>query len=360
LTLSIALAAGGTGGHLLPALAVADAIRAKAPQTKIVLIGSRRHLDAALAEKIGLEVITTDVISFGKPTQIPSVAIRLVKAVREAKTQLRERGISAVLGFGGYPSLPGVLAATRIGARALVHEANALPKLGLANSIATRMGATPFGGWPTTGSRLKRDIETIGVPLRAGIADLDVSASRLRALETLGIAAGEPVVLVMGGSLGARRLNDATIDAIRTAGNRFRFIISTGADDHERVATALKDAPGVAVHPFIDDMATAYAAADVVVARAGAVTVAELATLGLPAVLVPLPIARADEQTLNAQQLVARAQAQIVADARLDGASLLQALDDRLAAGRVERDRSHIGAAERLADALLGGDGHAR
>lgn len=354
MTISIALAAGGTGGHLLPALAVADAVRAKVPDARMVLIGSHRHLDAALAEKVGMEVVATDVISFGSLAQIPKVALRLRRAVREAKSELSQREVSAVLGFGGYPSLPAVLAAGRIGAQALVHEANALPKLGLANGIAARMGARVFGGWPTTGSRIGSKPKIVGVPLRADISELDLVTVRRTAHEALGLEpSGKPVILIVGGSLGARRINDAAIEAIQRASDRFRFILSTGVDDHQRVADALGEA--ARVYPFIDDMATAYAACDVVVARAGAVTVAEIATLGLPAVLVPLPVARADEQTLNAEQLVARGQATIIEDRRLDGQSLIGAAEQRLAAGPVEPDRTHSSAAATLADALLQG-----
>lgn len=351
MSVSIALAAGGTGGHLLPALAVASAIRERRPDARLLVIGSQRQLDSALLREAGLDVASTDVAPFAHARQVPSVLRALWRATDQAATLLREHEVRTVLGFGGYASLPAVLAARRAGATAMVHEANALPKLGLANRIGAWRGARVFTGFPAGAKPGSHEL--VGVPLRPEIAELEPIRERAAARSRSGLPPHLRTVLIMGGSLGARRINDAAIAWAKARDPSTSVLLSTGENDHARVRDALADADDVVVQPFIQDMASAYAAAEVVVSRAGGLTVAELESLGIPAILVPLPIARADEQTANARILVQRNQGRLIRDADLDAQRLSMAVAEMLAKPMAAREPRHATAAGRLAEASI-------
>lgn len=356
MSVSVAIAAGGTGGHLVPALAVIEALRAQQPDVEITLIGSRRHLDESLASRVGVRVAATDAISFSSRRELPCVALRLAGATRQVRRLLTQVRATAVLGFGGYPSLPTVLAARTLRRPVLVHEANALPRLGLANRFAARCGGHVYAGFEPAGRDLRRRPRLIGVPIRRAIATLDRAARRADARAQLRMPSDAFVVLVIGGSLGAGRLNE-TIVALGARGlpDGWAILGSTGAEQYPQVSARVTD-PNIRLEPFLDDMASAYAAADVVVARAGASTVAELDHLGLPSVLVPLPIARLGEQDANAKVLASTGLARVVSDADLDADRFVSEVRAIASAPRGERSASgelHASAAASLATVLL-------
>jgi len=353
-SVSIALAAGGTGGHLFPALAVADAVRRLQPDARLTFIGSSRALDRRLLDARGVDVAATEVVSFAGAADIPKTAFRLAKAVKAADAVLEGRTIDAVLGFGGYPSLPPLLAAAKRRKPRLVHEANALPRLGLANRIAARTGAEVWGGFATTGSEIRGGARHCGVPIREDIAGADRPGLRAEARRRFGRSPDGIVVLVVGGSLGARRVNEAIAalaDAPAAAG--IEFIWSTGADHYPGLAERFDKRRTMHLAPFIDDMALAYAAADLVVSRAGASTVAELEALGVRAVLVPLAIARFGEQDANARALVARGGAAILPEPELDADRLARVIADLLREQEPPPAPHHGRAAHELAARIL-------
>jgi UDP-N-acetylglucosamine--N-acetylmuramyl-(pentapeptide) pyrophosphoryl-undecaprenol N-acetylglucosamine transferase len=262
------------------------------------------------------------------------VPTRLRGAVDAAAAVIDRRRVDVVVGFGGYVALPAYLAARRRRVPVVVHEANARP--GLANRVAARFAAAVAVATPD--ARLPRAVH-VGMPLRRAVATLDRDAERAGARAEWGLGTDAPVLLVFGGSQGARRLNQAAVAAASAiVGAGVQVLHATGVANHAEVTDALKergvDASYVAV-PYIDAMERAYAAADLAVCRAGAMTVAELTAVGLPAVYVPLPIGNG-EQRLNADPVVRVGGGLLVDDAALDGDRLCELVPPLL------RDRERL------------------
>jgi UDP-N-acetylglucosamine--N-acetylmuramyl-(pentapeptide) pyrophosphoryl-undecaprenol N-acetylglucosamine transferase len=343
----VLLAGGGTAGHIEPALATADALRRLADELGIVdvdlaLLGTARGLEGSIVPARGypLELIEPVPLPRRLSGDLLRVPARLRHAVRETESVIDRRGSRVVVGFGGYVALPAYLAARRRRLPLVVHEANA--RAGLANRVGARFATTVA---VASASASLRGAQHIGMPLRRAISTLDRPAVRPDGLARWGLRADAPVLLVTGGSQGARRINNAVVAAapdLVAAGVQVLHV--TGSANHDDVSAAL-EAAGVrssyVAVPYVDQMQLAYAAADLVVCRAGAMTVAEITAVGLPAVFVPLPIGNG-EQRLNAQPVVAAGGGLLVDDERLDGA-MLQSLVQPLLA---DHDRlAHMGAA---------------
>jgi UDP-N-acetylglucosamine--N-acetylmuramyl-(pentapeptide) pyrophosphoryl-undecaprenol N-acetylglucosamine transferase len=350
---SVLLAGGGSAGHVSPLLALADALRRRDPDMVVTALGTEEGLESRLVPARGYELRTVPKVPLPRK---PSAALlrlpgNLRAAVDAATRAIDETGAEVVVGFGGYVSTPAYLAARRRGIPIVVHEQNARP--GLANRLGARFTTHVATTFSTT--RL-RGATVLGMPLRREIATLDRPAVRPEAVEHFGLDASRPTLLVTGGSLGAQRLNttfEARVDELRSSGVQVLHI--TGIGKEFEPASEVVGPPYV-VLAFADRMDLAYAAADLVVARAGANTVCELTAVGLPAVYVPLPIGNG-EQRFNAADVVAAGGGTLVDDADLTpewvDRELLPLLADRerldamaaAAAGVGER-----GADEALAD----------
>ena len=252
-----------------------------------------------------------------------------------ARRILRGEAASIVVGMGGYPSLPVVAAARLSRVPALIHEANAIP--GLANEAAARITRNIAVSFPeTVGLFRGRKPRLVGLPMRDAITQFDRDAVRAEALESFDLAPDLATVLIFGGSLGAARLNDAAIGlaARWSAREDVQMVVVSGTAHDEDVRARIE--PGkltIRVLPFVRRMELAYAAADVAVCRAGASTVHELAVVGLPSVLVPLPIARRKEQHANARMLAGVGAATMVEDADATAERLDPLLTSMLADG---------------------------
>ncbi|WOF21840.1 glycosyltransferase [Microbacterium betulae] len=302
------LAGGGTAGHVNPLLAVADGLRARDAADEILVLGTREGLESRLVPERGYELLVVDKVPF--PRRPDGYALRFPakwrKAVGDVRRDIRERGVDVVLGVGGYAAAPAYVAARREGVPFVVHEANARP--GLANVLGARRAASV--GVAFDGTPLKRG-EVVGMPLRPEIVDLDRAATRPAAAEHFGLDPERPTLLVFGGSLGARRLNDAiggSWQEVLDAG--WQLLHITG----ERSDLADPGVAGYAVRRYIDRMDLAFAVADLIVSRSGASTVSEVSALGIPAVYVPYPVGNG-EQRLNAASAVAAGAAAVVDDA---------------------------------------------
>ncbi|MFM2354124.1 MAG: hypothetical protein RLZZ608_1530 [Actinomycetota bacterium] len=302
------LAGGGTAGHVNPLLALADHWRSVEPTTSVLVVGTAEGLEARLVPDRGYELITIPRVPFPRRPNRAALRFpgRFRDAVRRTRAIIRDHHVDVVVGFGGYASAPAYVAAWREGIPFVAHEANARP--GIANRLAVLLGgraAVTFAGTPLRGARLT------GMPLRPEITSLDRAARRDEGLRTLGLEPGRPMLLVTGGSTGAQRLNVSMTDsAARILGTGWQVLHITGTgrggDD-----PAL---PGYHTVEYCDQMHLAFAAADLVVCRAGSATVSELAALGLPSVLVPYAAGNG-EQRLNARELVAAGGAVLVTDA---------------------------------------------
>jgi len=318
--LSVVLAGGGTAGHVEPALAVAEALRLAGH--RVTLLGTATGLEARLVPARGFPLRTIPRVPLPRrPTpDLLRLPGRLAGAVRAAGDVLAETAADAVVGFGGYVALPAYLAARRARLGIVVHEANPLP--GLANRIGARL--TPYVATSHPGTPLRHG-RLVGIPLRAAVTTLDRVARRPSARVDLGLDPDRRTLLVTGGSQGARRLNEAAVDAAAAlTGAGVQVLHLAGAAHAQAVAARLPGglpAPYV-VLPYADDMPAAYAAADLALCRSGALTCAELAAVGLPAVFVPLPIGNG-EQRRNALPAVQAGGGFLLEDADLDAASLL-------------------------------------
>ncbi|WP_022872317.1 undecaprenyldiphospho-muramoylpentapeptide beta-N-acetylglucosaminyltransferase [Nesterenkonia alba] len=309
---SVVHAGGGTAGHISPMLAIADAVARLEPLAQQTMIGTASGLETRLVPAAGYPLCTIEKVPMPRrPTRdMVTFPGRFRSAVAEAARILRTEEADVVVGVGGYVSTPVYLAAKRLGIPIVVHEANARP--GLANRLGARVAA--FTGVAFENTPLK-GAEHVGMPMSRQISQLDREATRSSARRELGLAEDIPTVVVTGGSSGALNLNRAVASALQD-------LLATGAQILHLTGRdkAVLDDDGVPLttegyhqREYLDGMHLAYAAADLIVARAGAATVSEVAAVGLPAVFVPLPIGNG-EQELNARGLVDAGGALMVKD----------------------------------------------
>ncbi len=349
--LSVVVAGGGSAGHIEPALALADAVRRLRPDARVTALGTERGLDTTLIPARGYDLRLIPPVPLPRRPSPDLLRLpgRVRGAIRRVREVLADVDADVVVGFGGYVALPAYLGA-RGRVPIVVHEANA--RAGLANKVGARFAAKVVAAVPGSGLA---GAEIIGIPLRRAVTTLDRPARRAEGRTAFGLPADGPVLLVFGGSQGARTLNTALAAALPGLLDAGIGVLHA----HGKGGTPAPPVPGYVPLPYIDDMHLAYAAADAVLGRAGAMTVAEVSAVGLPAVYVPLPHGNG-EQALNAGPVVAAGGGVLVPDAELTGervlAELLPILTDpaRLAAmGAAARASGHADADERLAHVVL-------
>lgn len=309
--LSVVLAGGGTAGHVEPALATAA--RLAAAGHRVALLGTTTGVEARLVPARGFDLRVIPRVPFPRrPTlELARLPAAAGAAVRAAGAVLDEVAADVVVGFGGYVAFPAYLAARRRRLGIVVHEANPLP--GLANRVGARLTRFVAVAWEETPLPHAR---TVGIPLRAAVTGLDRVAGRAGARAAFGLPAEGFVTLVFGGSQGASSLNDAVVhNAPALAAGAVTVLLIAGAGNADAVGERL-EGTGVVVRAYCDDMPSAYAAADLAVCRAGAMTCAELAAVGLPAIYVPLPVGNG-EQRRNAEPTVSAGGGLLVEDAEL-------------------------------------------
>ena len=309
----VVLAGGGSAGHIEPALALADALRQADRTIEVTCLGTERGLETRLVPMRGYELALIPAVPLPRSVtpQLLTVPGRLAGAVHKCGVILERTRADVLVGFGGYVATPAYLAAKRHKVPIVVHEANPYP--GIANRLGAHFTTHVFTGHPDT---KMRNAQYLGEPIRRQIAELDRFAVGDKARAHFGLRPDLPVLLVFGGSQGARSLNSAlagALDAIRAAGVQVLHV--TGPRNASQAQSAGGTVPYVAV-PYVDRMDLAYAAADFALCRAGAMTCAELTAVGMPAAYVPLPIGNG-EQRLNALPIVQRGGGLLVEDDEL-------------------------------------------
>lgn len=356
---SVVLAGGGTAGHVEPAMAVADALAALDPRTRITALGTSRGLETRLVPERGyrLELITPVPLPRKLNGDLIRLPLRVIRAVRQTRALLREVNADVVVGFGGYVALPAYLAARGVRRRVpvLIHEANA--RAGLANRVGVRGAARVLAAVPGSGLR---GAEVVGMPVREAITGLDRAALRAAARAEFGFAEDARVLLVFGGSQGAASLNRAVAAAARRlAGSGVAVLHAHGPKNTLDLPAARPGDPPYVAVPYLSRMDLAYAAADVAICRSGAMTVAELSAIGLPAVYVPLPIGNG-EQRLNALPVVEAGGGLLVDDADLTADFVADTvaglLNDAVRVDTMKTAAARVGhpdAAERVAQEAL-------
>ncbi len=318
----IMITGGGTGGHTSPATAILEELRRRDPRLLALWVGHSGGMEERVARNAGVPFRGLPVEGWPR-RKTPRMAWTLVKLAWSgfrAATWLWRFRPQAVIGVGGYVSLPLVWAAQRLGFPTFLHEQN--KRLGMANRLCASRATRIFLSYPDTIGDFPADRATVvGNPVRGGfIGPPDQKEARLK----FGLDPKLPVVLVCGGSQGARTLNRAVLGLVESLGvGGMQFIWMTGKSDHAEMLE--KSAPWraqVQVHPFIEDMPAACAAADLIVSRAGASSTAEIAVLGKPSVLVPFPFATDNHQEHNARAFVDAGAAVLLLDNECDPARL--------------------------------------
>lgn len=327
--MNIVIAAGGTGGHLYPAIAVAREFLRRDPSTRILFVGTTRGIEQKVLahEGLPLRCITAHPFMGKRPIEMVKALITLPVSLWQSLGVLKQQGADLVFGVGGYTSPAMLVAAFLRRIPGVILEPNAYP--GMANKAVAPLVQRIFLAFESTKQFFDRQkTSVVGTPVRQ--AFLASSAPEAARSETGALRH----LLIFGGSQGAKAINSAMIDALpmlATVKPQLAITHQTGEADHARVAAAYAEAGiSATVVPFLYDMPTALRAADLVVARAGAMTIAELTVCGKPAILIPLPTAIYNHQLRNAEVMAKAGGAVLLPQAELTGAGLAHAITDIL------------------------------
>ncbi|HJE52302.1 MAG TPA: undecaprenyldiphospho-muramoylpentapeptide beta-N-acetylglucosaminyltransferase [Tessaracoccus flavescens] len=354
---SIVMAGGGTAGHTSPLIATAKAILERRPDAEIVCIGTAKGLETRVIPEAGLELKLIDPVPLPRTINLDLVKLpyTLTKSVLQARTILKDARADALVGFGGYVSIPAYLAARTMNVPVVVHEANKLA--GIANKVGAKFArytATTFKETQLPGGKL------IGMPMRRSITNPELTEQEARA--SFGLDPDRPTLLVSGGSQGARSINlavEAAMSSILTEGIQILHVLGPKNFTDQHVVVRHSSGAEYRPVPFVEDMAVAYTAATLMLGRAGAGTVMESAVSGLPVIFVPLPYGNG-EQAKNAAELVAADAGVLVSDDQLTPDRLITIIRDIFGTpGRLDamsaacRGVYPTDAADVLADATL-------
>lgn len=328
----VILSGGGTGGHIYPALAVASQCAAEFPGCEFLYIGGQRGLESSLVPKQGIPFEAIDITGFRRKLSLDNVktVMRFLKGVRASKRLLREFKPDVVIGTGGYVCGPVVYAAARLGIPSIIHEQNAVP--GLTNRFLSKYVsavAVSFedseGAFPAA----RRVIYT-GNPRATTV----YAADKAKGLETLGLPASSSVVLVVGGSRGARAINEAMIEMapLLSSSPHLQYVYVTGEGYYASTMEAIRAKTGelpanLRVLPYVHNMPEVLACTSLIVNRAGASFLAEITALGLPAILIPSPNVTNNHQEKNARSLERSGAAKVILEPELSGSSLYAAVE---------------------------------
>jgi len=354
--LKILIACGGTGGHLFPGIAVAEALKARGHEPLLLI--SEKKVDAEASAKYGhLKFETMPAVAKPatfSPAMIPFL-IKLWGSIRHCGEIIRRFQADAVLGMGGFTSLPPVYAGHKLGLKTFIHDSNARP--GRANVLTSRFCTRVFLGLdPAKAFFPNRETTLTGTPVRPEITALP---GREEAAARFGLDPARPTIVVTGGSQGARRLNELSAQAAAFLPAGTQVLHIAGALDHDRVREITAGREGYQVLGFCDQMPSAYAIADLIIARSGASSLTEIAIAGHPSILVPYPYAADDHQTRNAEVFANAGAARLVQESELDpeklaslAASILQDLPGYKRMSQAARSLAIPDAAERVCEAI--------
>ncbi len=313
--LKVIIAGGGTGGHIFPAVAIGHALQRLQPGTELLFVGALGKMEMEKVPQEGFNIIGLDIVGFNRANLLKNIMLpyRLLKSRWKASSILKEFQPHVVIGVGGYASFPMLSAAQAAGVPTLIQEQNSYA--GKSNKILAQKANAVCVAYEGMNKFFPASKLLItGNPVRKAIADMQGNADEAR--KTLGLDINKPVVLVIGGSLGAKSINesiDAGVAKILESGAQLLW--QTGSLYEQRAKELAAKYSDVKTFTFIKNMPQAYLAADVVVSRAGALSIAELCIAAKPVIFVPYPFAAEDHQTSNAKALVDKGAAILVKDA---------------------------------------------
>lgn len=316
--LRIIISGGGTGGHIFPAVSIANAIRAKYPEAKILFVGALGRMEMQRVPAAGYEIVGLPISGFNRKNMLKNVVVlyRIWKSQQMAKKLIRKFNPMAAVGVGGYASGPMLNQCTKMGIPCLIQEQNSYA--GVTNKILSKKVDRICVAYDGMERFFPADkIVKTGNPVRQAL--LDTKLTKAEALKSFGLSEDKKTILIVGGSLGARTVNESVLqnlDMIKESG--VQFIWQTGKYYNASIMAELKQrgtVPSLHVTDFISDMGAAYKAADLVISRAGASSISEFCLIGKPVILVPSPNVAEDHQTKNAMALVNKNAALYVKDA---------------------------------------------
>jgi len=316
--LRVIISGGGTGGHIFPAISIANAIRQERPDAKILFVGAEGRMEMQRVPQAGYEIKGLPIMGFDRKNLLKNfkVLFKIWKSQRMAKKIIKEFKPQVAVGVGGYASGPTLNKAADMGIPCLIQEQNSYA--GVTNKLLAKKAqkiCVAYEGMERFFPAEK--IMLTGNPVRQSL--LNTTVSREEALQSFGLDTNKKTVLIVGGSLGARTLNESVLSHLADIeSSGLQFIWQTGKYYSQQIAEQLKQTPApqnLKVMDFITDMGAAYKAADLVVSRAGAGSISEFCLLGMPVILVPSPNVAEDHQTKNAQALSSRGAALLVKDA---------------------------------------------
>lgn len=359
----IIISGGGTGGHIFPALSIADAIRSKQPGAKILFVGADNRMEMQRVPAAGYEIKGLPIAGFNRKNLLKNIKVLwlILKSQRKARRIIKEFAPQVAVGVGGYASGPTLKMAAGMNIPTLIQEQNSYA--GVTNKILAKkakMICVAYDGMERFFPHEK--IKLTGNPVRKAL--LDMRANRNEAIKAMGLDDEKKCVLIVGGSLGARSINEgiiANIELIR-ANKDIQFIWQTGKlyfDEMKERADKAGKPENLMITDFVSDMANALSAADVVVSRAGAGSISEFALLGKAVILVPSPNVSEDHQTKNAMALVDKNAAIYVADANVKEELVTKAIETARDADSIAKLEENIikfgkpNAADEIADAVL-------
>ncbi len=309
------IAGGGTGGHIFPAIAIANAIKVIMPTAEFLFVGAKGKMEMEKVPKAGFTIVGLDIAGFDRSSLLKNTNLpfKLVWSFLHVINIFRKFKPDAVIGVGGYSSFPVLKYAQAHGINTFIHESNSFA--GKANILLGKKATKVFVATKGMETFFPSDkIVITGNPVRKSIAECTISRNAANVF--FGLDPAKKTVLAVGGSLGAKSINEALLNGLQTfEQNNIQLIWQTGKQDSAKYNEAARSKSHIWTNDFIQEMENGYAAADLVISRAGAMAVTELTVVGKPAVLVPYPHAAEDHQTANALQLVNEEAAMIVTDA---------------------------------------------
>jgi UDP-N-acetylglucosamine--N-acetylmuramyl-(pentapeptide) pyrophosphoryl-undecaprenol N-acetylglucosamine transferase len=310
----IIIAGGGTGGHIFPAIAVAQAIQQLQPDAAILFVGAKGKMEMQKIPQAGFQIEGLTIAGFNRTNMLKNLTLpfKLIKSFFQVRNIFNQFKPNAVFGVGGYSSFPVLKFAQSKNIPTFIHEANAFA--GKSNQWLGNNATMVFTGANGMDKFFPaQKIQVTGNPVRQNI--IKATISKEASLLKFGLLPGRQTILIIGGSLGAASINKAIMDNLKQfAGNTMQLIWQTGTPNANVYVKAASDYSNIYVNSFIDDMSAAYTAADIVVSRSGAMAVAEICVTGKACVFVPYPFAAEDHQTYNAMQLVKETAAYMVKD----------------------------------------------
>ncbi|EJL73787.1 undecaprenyldiphospho-muramoylpentapeptide beta-N-acetylglucosaminyltransferase [Chryseobacterium populi] len=318
--LKIVLSGGGTGGHIFPAIAIADEIKKRFPDAEFLFIGANGKMEMEKVPQAGYKIEGIDIAGIDRGNMLSNLGLpfKILKSLSKSKRIIKNFAPDFAVGTGGFASGPALYEASRLGIPIFIQEQNA--HAGVTNKILSKKAKAVFTAYPKVEGFPTEKIKFLGNPIRENIISGMVETGAAK--EKMGLNKNKLTILSVGGSLGSRTLNNAWKSHLKEIiGKDYQLIWQTGKLDYKEIleTTMLSEseASQIQIKEFIKDMETAYSAADIIVSRAGAIAISELAVAQKPVLLVPFPFAAEDHQTKNAMNLVEKNAARIVKDSEM-------------------------------------------